>query len=41
AVEGVSFVLSGSGPVTAPDVWAGLADIAQGNTCAAAADGCH
>jgi hypothetical protein len=41
AVEGVSFVLSGSGTVTAPDVWAGLADIAQGNTCAAAADGCH
>jgi hypothetical protein len=41
AVEGVSFVLSGSGPVTAPDVWAALIDISQGNTCVAAADGCH
>lgn len=41
AVEGVSFVLSGSGAVTAADVWAALTDIAQGNSCEAAADGCH
>jgi hypothetical protein len=41
AVEGVSFVLTGRGAVTDPDVWAGLTDIAQGNTCEAAAAGCH
>jgi hypothetical protein len=41
AVEGVSIVLSGSGGVAAPEVWAALTDIAQGNTCEAAPQGCH
>jgi hypothetical protein len=41
AVEGVTFVLSGSGPVTASDTWSALTDIALGSTCAAAVDGCH
>jgi hypothetical protein len=41
AVEGVTFVLSGSGPVTAADRWSALTDIALGSTCVAATDGCH
>jgi hypothetical protein len=41
AVEGVTFVLSGSGPVTGADTWSALSDIALGSTCVAATDGCH
>jgi hypothetical protein len=41
AVEGVTFVLSGSGPVTATSHWSALTDIALGSTCVAAVDGCH
>jgi hypothetical protein len=41
AIEGVTFVLSGSGPVTGTDTWSALTDIALGSTCAAAVDGCH
>lgn len=41
AVEGVTFVLSGSGPVTSADRWSSLTDIALGSTCAATIDGCH
>lgn len=41
AVEGVTFVLSGSGPVTGADKWSALTDIALGSTCVAAIDGCH
>lgn len=41
AAEGVVAVLSGKGPVTAADLWSSLTDLALGNTCAAAADGCH
>ena len=41
AVEGVTFVLSGSGPVTGADHWSALTDIALGSTCVAAIDGCH
>jgi hypothetical protein len=41
AIEGVTFVLSGSGPVTGVDTWSALTDIALGSTCAAAVDGCH
>lgn len=41
AVEGVTFVLSGSGPVTAARHWSALTDIALGSTCVAATDGCH
>jgi hypothetical protein len=41
AVEGVTFVLSGSGPVTADKHWSALTDIALGSTCVAAVDGCH
>jgi hypothetical protein len=41
AVEGVTFVLSGSGPVTGEDTWSALTDIALGSTCVAAVDGCH
>jgi hypothetical protein len=41
AVEGVTFVLSGWGPVTANSHWSALTDIALGSTCVAAVDGCH
>lgn len=41
AVEGVTFVLSGTGPVTAAKHWSALTDIALGSTCVAATDGCH
>jgi len=41
AVEGVTFVLSGWGPVTAPRHWSALTDIALGSTCVASIDGCH
>jgi hypothetical protein len=41
AVEGVTFVLAGSGPITDADKWSALTDIALGSTCAAAVDGCH
>jgi len=41
AVEGVTFVLSGSGPVTAARRWSALTDIALGSTCVASIDGCH
>jgi hypothetical protein len=41
AIEGVTFVLSGVGPVTDADKWSALTDIALGSTCAAAVDGCH
>lgn len=41
AVEGVTFVLSGWGPVTANRHWSALTDIALGSTCVAAYDGCH
>jgi hypothetical protein len=41
AVEGVTFVLSGSGPVTGADTWSALTDIALGSTCVTAVDGCH
>ena len=41
AVEGVTFVLSGSGPVTGSGRWSALTDIALGSTCVATADGCH
>jgi hypothetical protein len=41
AVEGVTFVLAGSGPITDADTWSALTDIALGSTCAAAVDGCH
>jgi hypothetical protein len=41
AVEGVTFVLSGSGPVASGDRWSSLTDIALGSTCAATIDGCH
>jgi hypothetical protein len=41
AVEGVTFVLSGTGPVTSTDQWSSLTDIALGSTCAATIDGCH
>lgn len=41
AVEGVTFVLSGSGPITGADSWSALTDVALGSTCAAAIDGCH
>ena len=41
AVEGVTFVLSGWGPVTASSHWSALTDIALGSTCVAAFDGCH
>jgi hypothetical protein len=41
AVEGVTFVLSGWGPVTATKHWSALTDIALGSTCVAAVDGCH
>jgi hypothetical protein len=41
AVDGVTFVLSGWGPVTAPRHWSALTDIALGSTCVAAYDGCH
>jgi hypothetical protein len=41
AVDGVTFVLSGSGPVTGADKWSALTDIALGSTCAAAIEGCH
>jgi hypothetical protein len=41
AVEGVTFVLSGWGPVTAASHWSALTDIALGSTCVAAVDGCH
>jgi hypothetical protein len=41
AVEGVTFVLSGWGPVTAKSHWSALTDIALGSTCVAAVDGCH
>lgn len=41
AVEGVTFVLSGSGPVTGANKWSALTDIALGSTCAAAIEGCH
>jgi hypothetical protein len=41
AVEGVTFVLSGSGPATGTDKWSALTDIALGSTCVAAIEGCH
>jgi hypothetical protein len=41
AVEGVTFVLSGSGPVTGASRWSALTDIALGSTCVAAIEGCH
>jgi hypothetical protein len=41
AVEGVTFVLSGTGPVTGANSWSALTDIALGSTCVAAMDGCH
>jgi hypothetical protein len=41
AVEGVTFVLSGWGPVTAPRRWSALTDIALGSTCVATIEGCH
>jgi hypothetical protein len=41
AVEGVTFVLSGSGPVTGANRWSALTDIALGSTCVATLDGCH
>jgi len=41
AVEGVTFVLSGSGPVTSARRWSALTDIALGSTCVASIDGCH
>jgi hypothetical protein len=41
AVDGVTFVLSGWGPVTASSHWSALTDIALGSTCVAAYDGCH
>jgi hypothetical protein len=41
AVEGVTFVLSGSGPVTGAGRWSALTDIALGSTCVASIDGCH
>jgi hypothetical protein len=41
AVEGVTFVLAGSGPVTGANRWSALTDIALGSTCVAALDGCH
>jgi hypothetical protein len=41
AADGVTAVLAGTGPVTHAVVWASLTDLALGNTCAAAAEGCH
>ena len=41
AVDGVTFVLSGWGPVTAPRHWSALTDIALGSTCVASIEGCH
>jgi hypothetical protein len=41
AVDGVTFVLSGWGPVSAPRRWSALTDIALGSTCVAAIEGCH
>jgi hypothetical protein len=42
AVEGVTVTLVGSGAATrSAGRWSGLADIALGNACAAAPDGCH
>ncbi len=40
--EGVTLLLAGSGRATKhPDTWAFLVDLALGNSCAAAPDGCH
>ncbi len=42
AVDGVTVTLVGSGSATVnPARWTSLADLALGNACAAAADGCH
>lgn len=41
AVDGVTLVLSGSGPAAGTDKWSALTDIALGSTCVAAIDGCH
>jgi hypothetical protein len=41
AADGVTFVLSGWGPVTAPRHWSALTDIALGSTCVATIEGCH
>jgi hypothetical protein len=41
AAEGVTVVLTGSGPGTGPFTWQGLVDIALGTSCPAAPDGCH
>lgn len=41
AAEGVTAVLAGTGPVSGEDIWPALTDLALGNTCAAAENGCH